>query len=113
MKKEASSILLTSEGREDVDEFIGVSLSFAWLVAGHWSWRFAFFGEAIVMVPFAILGFVIKPLQLKGFSPARSKKALTGTEIAVIDLKDDLTGKDGRLSVKEEFIDQGSEGPSK
>ncbi|THG12078.1 hypothetical protein TEA_027170 [Camellia sinensis var. sinensis] len=55
MKKEASSILLTSEGREDVDEFIGVSLSFAWLVAGHWSWRFAFFGEAIVMVPFAIL----------------------------------------------------------
>ncbi|CAL5421433.1 unnamed protein product [Camellia sinensis] len=35
-------------------------------VAGHWNWRFAFFGEAIVMVPFAILGFVIKPLQLKG-----------------------------------------------
>ena len=29
-------------------------------------WRYAFFGEAILMLPFAILGFVMKPLQLKG-----------------------------------------------
>ncbi|XP_028083345.1 probable sphingolipid transporter spinster homolog 2 [Camellia sinensis] len=93
----------------------GVALGYVYggFVAGHWNWRFAFFGEAIVMVPFAILGFVIKPLQLKGFSPAGSKKALTGTEIAVIELKDDSTGKDGILSVKEEFIDQSSKGPSK
>ncbi|KAF5951185.1 hypothetical protein HYC85_009129 [Camellia sinensis] len=78
-------------------------------VAGHWNWRFAFFGEAIVMVPFAILGFVIKPLQLKGFSPAGSKKALIGTEIAVMT----QLVKMACLFVKEEFIDQSSKGPSK
>ncbi|THG07504.1 hypothetical protein TEA_010411 [Camellia sinensis var. sinensis] len=33
MKKEASSILLSSEGLEDVDEFVGVSLSFACLAS--------------------------------------------------------------------------------
>ncbi|KAI7998820.1 Calcineurin B-like protein 2 [Camellia lanceoleosa] len=33
MKKETSSILLTSEGLEDVDEFIGVTLSFACLAS--------------------------------------------------------------------------------
>lgn len=32
------------------------------------SWRFAFWGEAILMLPFAILGFVMKPLQMKGTS---------------------------------------------
>lgn len=30
------------------------------------SWRVAFFGEAILMLPFAVLGFVMKPLQMKG-----------------------------------------------
>lgn len=30
------------------------------------SWRFAFWGEALLMLPFAILGFVMKPLQMKG-----------------------------------------------
>jgi len=29
-------------------------------------WRAAFWGEAILMLPFAVLGFVIKPLHLKG-----------------------------------------------
>ncbi|KAI7997613.1 hypothetical protein LOK49_LG10G00570 [Camellia lanceoleosa] len=78
----------------------GVALGYVYggFVAGHSNWCFAFFGEAIVMVPFAILGFVIKPLQLK---------ALADAEIAVIELKD------GILSVKEEFIDQSSKGPSK
>ncbi|KAJ0960167.1 hypothetical protein J5N97_002050 [Dioscorea zingiberensis] len=32
-------------------------------------------GEAILMLPFAILGFVMKPLQLKGFMPAESKRS--------------------------------------
>ncbi|KVI01860.1 Major facilitator superfamily [Cynara cardunculus var. scolymus] len=31
-------------------------------------WRQAFFGEAIMMVPFVILCFVMKPVELKGFS---------------------------------------------
>lgn len=30
------------------------------------SWRAAFWGEAIIMLPFAILGFVMKPLKMKG-----------------------------------------------
>ncbi|KAL7583543.1 hypothetical protein Lser_V15G45949 [Lactuca serriola] len=34
-------------------------------------WRYAFFGEAILMLPFAILGFVMKPLQMKGMSNAK------------------------------------------
>ncbi|CAL5420233.1 unnamed protein product [Camellia sinensis] len=112
MKKEASSILLTSEGLEDVNEFIGINRSrlrrsldlWPYDTTGHWNWRFAFFGEAIVMVPFAILGFVIKPLQsLTLFPRSRAIQYL---------IENDLTGKDGRLSVKEEFIDQGSERPS-
>lgn len=45
------------------------------LVGSHLAWRWAFWIEAILMVPFVILGFVIEPLQLKGFAPAGSKKA--------------------------------------
>ncbi|CAL5438322.1 unnamed protein product [Camellia sinensis] len=91
----------------------GVALGYVYggLVGGYSNWRFAFFGEAILMLPFAVLGFVMKPLQLKGacFSPAESKKALT----AVSEVKDDSTGKGGMLSMKEEFVDQTSKGPSK
>ncbi|KAF9608572.1 hypothetical protein IFM89_010004 [Coptis chinensis] len=36
------------------------------LVATHFSWRWAFYGEAILMFPWAVLAFVIKPLSLKG-----------------------------------------------
>jgi MFS family permease len=48
----------------------GIALGYVYggLVGGYSSWRFAFFGEAILMLPFAILGFVMKPLELKGFS---------------------------------------------
>ncbi|KAL0376024.1 UNVERIFIED_CONTAM: putative sphingolipid transporter spinster2 [Sesamum calycinum] len=46
-------------------------------LVGSFSWRLAFWLEAILMLPFAILGFVMKPLQLKGLSPARSKIVLT------------------------------------
>lgn len=35
-------------------------------VGDYASWRLAFGIEAILMLPFAILGFVMKPLQLKG-----------------------------------------------
>ncbi|KAK1275321.1 hypothetical protein QJS04_geneDACA015919 [Acorus gramineus] len=35
------------------------------LVGNHLNWRYAFWGESIMMLPFAILGFVMKPLQLK------------------------------------------------
>ncbi|KAH0923020.1 hypothetical protein HID58_023038 [Brassica napus] len=39
------------------------------LVGSVLPWRAAFWGEAILMLPFAVLGFVIKPLHLKGFAP--------------------------------------------
>nr|TKS12989.1 putative sphingolipid transporter spinster-like 2 [Populus alba] len=58
------------------------------LIGGHFNWRFAFYGEAILMLPFAVLGFVMKPLQLKGFAPAESKKALTSIETAALEVQD-------------------------
>lgn len=42
-------------------------------VGNHFGWRYAFWVEAILMFPFAILGFFMKPLQLKG---AHSSPAL-------------------------------------
>ncbi|XVE86922.1 hypothetical protein DITRI_Ditri18aG0074300 [Diplodiscus trichospermus] len=67
----------------------GVALGYVYggLVGGHFNWRYAFWGEALFMLPFAVFGFAVKPLQLKGFSPVESKKALTsvGTVSAVTD----------------------------
>ncbi|KAH9712508.1 putative sphingolipid transporter spinster [Citrus sinensis] len=55
----------------------GVALGYVYggVVGSHLNWRYAFWGEAILMLPFAVLAFVIKPLQLKGFAPAESGKA--------------------------------------
>nr|XP_043628326.1 probable sphingolipid transporter spinster homolog 2 [Erigeron canadensis] len=38
------------------------------LVGASLGWRCAFFGEAIIMLPFAVLGFTMKPLHMKGMS---------------------------------------------
>ncbi|KAE8795037.1 Protein spinster-1-like protein [Hordeum vulgare] len=48
----------------------GIALGYVYggLVGGHLHWRAAFWGESILMLPFVILGFVIKPLELKGFT---------------------------------------------
>ncbi|KAE9448414.1 hypothetical protein C3L33_19692, partial [Rhododendron williamsianum] len=134
----------------------GVALGYVYggLVGGYSNWRFAFFGEAILMFPFAVLGFVMKPLQLKGFSPVESRKALTAVSEVKVEhcayeiceqasiksepiglsnslslvfnifpqsfdtllaiLRDsDSTGKGGMLSMKADFVDQSSNGPSK
>ncbi|KAI4380259.1 hypothetical protein MLD38_006470 [Melastoma candidum] len=79
----------------------GVALGYVYggVVGGNSSWRFAFFGEAVLMLPFAVLGFIMKPLQLKGFAPAGSTKALEGVEAAT-------TVPEGRSS-------EGLHGPSK
>ncbi|KAJ4714629.1 Major facilitator superfamily [Melia azedarach] len=57
----------------------GIALGYVYggVVGDHLNWRYAFWGEAILMLPFAVLGFVMKPLQLKGFAPAESQKAQT------------------------------------
>ncbi|XP_010520571.1 PREDICTED: probable sphingolipid transporter spinster homolog 2 [Tarenaya hassleriana] len=47
------------------------------LVGDALHWRAAFLGEAILMLPFAVLCFVMKPLQLKGFVSAETSRAQT------------------------------------
>ncbi|GLT96942.1 hypothetical protein SLE2022_145330 [Rubroshorea leprosula] len=73
------------------------------VVGSHFGWRYAFWVEAIFMIPFAVLGFVMKPLQLKGFAPAESKKALMSVETAATEVQG---GNDGTMSVTEEFGDK-------
>ncbi|RZC44344.1 hypothetical protein C5167_037293 [Papaver somniferum] len=57
---------------------IAIGYVYGGLVGNHLGWRYAFFGEAILMLPFAVLGFVMKPLQLKGFNEAG--KAVTSAK---------------------------------
>ncbi|XP_012074549.2 probable sphingolipid transporter spinster homolog 2 isoform X1 [Jatropha curcas] len=80
------------------------------LVGDHVSWRWAFWGEAVVMLPFAVLGYVMKPLQLKGFAPAESKKALASVETTCSEVQDAeiSTGKGGTPSVQDELDGKGS-----
>ncbi|TXG54111.1 hypothetical protein EZV62_019367 [Acer yangbiense] len=83
------------------------------LVGSHFNWRFAFWGEAILMLPFAVLGFVMKPLQLKGFAPVESKQATTAIETSSVEVHDDAeaevtTGRSHALSVKDDVEDKGS-----
>ncbi|XP_014510564.1 probable sphingolipid transporter spinster homolog 2 [Vigna radiata var. radiata] len=77
------------------------------LVGSHFGWRWAFWVEAVLMSPFAILGFFMKPLQLKGFAPADSGKKLkletAGSETQDVNASN---GKDETLSLKAEFRDK-------
>ncbi|KAF8090113.1 hypothetical protein N665_0486s0011 [Sinapis alba] len=61
----------------------GVALGYVYggYVGKHFSWRYAFWGEAVLMAPFAVLGFFMKPLQLKGFPSTDSVEASVGNEI--------------------------------
>ncbi|AQK44966.1 putative sphingolipid transporter spinster homolog 2 [Zea mays] len=54
----------------------GIALGYVYggLVGKYLNWRVAFWGESILMVPFVILGFVIKPLDLKGFAHNTGKE---------------------------------------
>lgn len=79
----------------------GTALGYVYggLVGSQFNWRVAFWGEAIFMLPFPILGFLIKPLQLKGFAPMESKQALTSNEANASE-----NGADGMLVVDQAFI---------
>uniref|UniRef100_A0A7N0ZVC4 Major facilitator superfamily (MFS) profile domain-containing protein n=1 Tax=Kalanchoe fedtschenkoi TaxID=63787 RepID=A0A7N0ZVC4_KALFE len=68
----------------------GIALGYVYggIVGSNFNWRWAFWGEALLMLPFAILGFVMKPLQLKGFAPSGSSKAFIAVE--TVDESDDL-----------------------
>lgn len=81
----------------------GVALGYVYggVVGNNFGWRFAFWVEAILMLPFAVLGFVMKPLQLKGFSPTGSEKGLTAGET--------ITAEDqGAETLSEEFTSKNS-----
>ncbi|XP_044509709.1 probable sphingolipid transporter spinster homolog 2 isoform X2 [Mangifera indica] len=86
------------------------------LVGSHFSWRYAFFGEAILMFPFVVLGFAMKPLQLKGFAHVESKKALTNIETALPESQDvevEVTTAKSPTSMKEEVDNKISNKSSK
>ncbi|KAM0938783.1 putative major facilitator superfamily, MFS transporter superfamily [Dioscorea sansibarensis] len=53
---------------------VAVGYVYGGVVGSNLHWRYAFWGEALLMLPFAILGFIMKPLKLKGFASSRSKK---------------------------------------
>ncbi|XP_051137485.1 probable sphingolipid transporter spinster homolog 2 [Andrographis paniculata] len=81
---------------------IAVGYIFGGLI-GNFGWRWAFWVEAIFMLPFAILGFVMRPLQLKGFNPAGSQKCLTPVDDALEDqgnqlLRETASSKSSELS---------------
>ncbi|KAJ0441742.1 putative major facilitator superfamily, MFS transporter superfamily [Helianthus annuus] len=79
----------------------GVALGYVYggWVGNSFGWRYAFFGEAILMLPFAILGFVMKPLQMKGFAPAGSKSSETNAiQVEVITTDKDVPGSNHSLN---------------
>ncbi|KAK9942845.1 hypothetical protein M0R45_008492 [Rubus argutus] len=84
------------------------------LMGTNLSWRSAFWGEAIIMLPFAILGFVMKPLKMKGFKHDESMEALTVVETAVSEVQDSgaLNAKDREFSMKEDVTNSTVQKPS-
>ncbi|MED6145569.1 hypothetical protein PIB30_026428 [Stylosanthes scabra] len=81
------------------------------LVGSYIGWRYAFWIESVLMLPFAIAGFVMKPLQLKGFVPADSEKVLVlvpETPLSEASVMETSNGKDESLSLKDEFSDKSS-----
>ncbi|XP_078436090.1 putative sphingolipid transporter spinster homolog 2 [Wolffia australiana] len=75
----------------------GVALGYVYggLVGSHFTWRYAFWGESILMFPFVIFGFVSKPLQLKGFGVAKRKESLlSGPASAIQEVPEETTAQD-------------------
>ncbi|AES63586.2 sphingolipid transporter spinster-like protein, putative [Medicago truncatula] len=84
------------------------------LIGSHFGWRYAFWVESILMLPFAISGFLMKPLHLKGFVPADLVKAQVPNTVASgVHVTNASNGRDESLSFKEEFRDKSSNDQSK
>ncbi|XP_042406712.1 probable sphingolipid transporter spinster homolog 2 [Zingiber officinale] len=87
---------------------IAIGYVYGGLVGNHLHWRAAFWGESILMLPFAILGFIIKPLQLKGFTSSKTKQAKISGESMDQDMQHsdhqnagtEIRGNDGSLFAK-------------
>ncbi|KAI3961743.1 hypothetical protein MKW92_018555 [Papaver armeniacum] len=77
---------------------VGIALGYVYggFVASHLNWRCAFFGEAILMLPFVLLCFFMEPLQLKGFELGEATLTYVQTElqeVKIIEVSEH--GKDG------------------
>ncbi|KAL4365769.1 hypothetical protein AHAS_Ahas07G0139200 [Arachis hypogaea] len=77
----------------------GTNLGYVYggLVGGQYNWHIAFWDEAILMFPFPILDFIMKHLQLKGFTPMESKLIPTSNEC-----------RDGEMLARDESFIRGS-----
>ncbi|CAL1409793.1 unnamed protein product [Linum trigynum] len=74
------------------------------LVGDHLKWRYAFFGVAILMFPFIVLGWIMKPLQLKGFTHAdRTKASNSVTTVSDAQGLEVSAVKAGSFTLKERF----------
>ncbi|KAL5714812.1 hypothetical protein ACHQM5_016720 [Ranunculus cassubicifolius] len=87
---------------------IAVGYVYGGVVGGNFNWRFAFFGEAILMLPFAVLGFVMKPLQMKGFASDGSKTALRSVEVIAPEVEDGGAADLDHYSSKSSYSSKGS-----
>ncbi|KAJ4963667.1 hypothetical protein NE237_023606 [Protea cynaroides] len=87
---------------------IAIGYVYGGLVGVYVNWRWAFWGEAILMLPFAVSAFLIKPLQLKGFAPAESKKSLEPLVTVAAEIEDAQVsdGKTGVIAGSAEFNDR-------
>ncbi|XP_028802819.1 probable sphingolipid transporter spinster homolog 2 [Neltuma alba] len=79
----------------------GTALGYVYggIVGSLVNWRVAFWGEAILMLPFPILGFAIEPLQLRGFTPMETRETLISVETFGPNTEDD-----DALAVDQAFI---------
>ncbi|KAL8142449.1 LOW QUALITY PROTEIN: hypothetical protein V2J09_015481, partial [Rumex salicifolius] len=64
--------------------------AFGYIYGGLVSWHLSYMALGLLDRgnPFVILGFVMKPLQLKGFSPSGSNKAWTSVDTVASDMQD-------------------------
>ncbi|KFK34862.1 hypothetical protein AALP_AA5G203000 [Arabis alpina] len=82
----------------------GVALGYVYggYVGKHFSWRYAFWGEAVLMAPFAVLGFLMKPLELKGFSSTNPIKTVRSVEIIASSIDSEISKNSNHLQVGNE-----------
>ncbi|XP_074308943.1 putative sphingolipid transporter spinster homolog 2 [Silene latifolia] len=80
----------------------GIALGYVYggIVGSHVNWRFAFWSEAFFMLPFAVLGFVMKPLNLKGLSGGNIVEALTDEDAIIFHEHPPSSGSSYKASSK-------------
>ncbi|XP_054777741.1 probable sphingolipid transporter spinster homolog 2 isoform X2 [Prosopis cineraria] len=78
-------------------------------VGSHFGWRYAFWVESVLMLPFVIFGYFMKPLHLKGFATAESKTTLATETVS----SEDMGASNNSMSLKALFRNSSSHEASK